>query len=301
MVSPAANRPLAGIVIRLMSAAVLALMFALVKLASLHDVHLVESLFYRQLLAVPLVLGWVAAGPGLSSLATRRLGMHATRMAIGLMAMALNFLGMILLPLAEATVIGFTVPLFATLLAALILREPVGPWRWSAVAVGFVGVLIVLRPDGAMMHSTGAFVALGGALMTATVSVLIRQLGKTEPSGTIVFWFTILSLFPLGALMPVYGRIHDMETWLILLGIGTTGGIAQLLLTNSLRLAPVSVVLPMDYSGLLWSTLMGWLFFAVLPVPATLFGAPIIIASGLVILWREHQLGKLRRDDPVRA
>ena len=299
MTRTAINRPLAGIVTRLMAAMALAVMFALVKLAARHGVHLVESLFYRQLLALPLVLGTVAAGPGLASLRTRRLGMHTTRMVIGLVAMAFNFLGMILLPLAEATVIGFAVPLFATLFAALLLREPVGPWRWSAVAIGFLGVLIVLHPDGRLMHSTGALVARTGALATATVSVFIRQLGQTEPSGTIVFWFTLLSLLPLGVLMPFYARGHDAQTWLLLLGVGIFGGISQLLLTNSLRLAPVSVVLPMDYSGLLWSTLTGWLFFAVLPVPGTLIGAPIIIASGLVILWREKQRGTLRRDEAV--
>jgi drug/metabolite transporter (DMT)-like permease len=299
MIAPAPDRPLAGIVTRLMAAAMLAVMFALVKLAALRGVTLIESLFYRQLLALPLVVATVAAGPGLASLRTRRLGMHATRMAIGLVAMGFNFLGMILLPLAEATVIGFAVPLFATLFAALILREPVGPWRWSAVAIGFVGVLIVLHPDGRMMHSSGALVALTGALATATVSVFIRQLGQTEPSGTIVFWFTLLSLLPLGLLMPFYAQAHDGQTWLLLLGIGISGGISQLLLTNSLRLAPVSVVLPMDYSGLLWSTLTGWLIFSVLPVPETLIGAPIIIASGLVILWREKQRGTLRRDEAV--
>lgn len=294
----APDRPVAGILVRLAAVAALGLMFALVKLTATRGVHIVESVFYRQLLALPLVLGWVAMGPGFASLATRRVGAHVTRMVIGLTAMTLNFLGMTMLPLAEATVIGFSVPLFATVLAALFLAERVGPWRWGAVAVGFVGVLLVLRPDGsAMMHSSGALVALAGAVATASVTIFIRQLGSTEGTATTVFWFTASSLIPLGLLMLIFAQTHDPLTWALLAGIGTSGGLAQLLLTASLRLAPVSVVLPMDYTGLIWATLYGWLIFTVLPLPATLIGAPVIIASGLAILWREHRLGRARRVD----
>lgn len=290
------DRHVAGIAVRLAAVAALGLMFALVKLTAGRGVHIVESVFYRQLLAMPLVLVWVAIGPGFASLATNRVVAHTTRMAIGLVAMTLNFLGMTLLPLAEATVIGFSVPLFATIFAAVLLHEPVGRWRWGAVVLGFVGVLVVLRPDGAaMMHGTGAGVALAGAIATASVTIFIRQLGATEPPATTVFWFTASSLVPLGLAMIAFARPHDGLTWALLAGVGVTGGIAQLLLTASLRFAPVSVVLPMDYSGLIWATLFGWLIFDVLPLPATLLGAPIIIASGLAILWREHRLDRASR------
>jgi drug/metabolite transporter (DMT)-like permease len=286
------HRPVAGIIVRLMAVAVLALMFALVKLTASHGVHIVEQLFYRQAFALPFVLGWAAVNPaGLVSLKTRRIGVHASRMTIGLMAMSLNFMGMILLPLAEATVIGFTVPLFATMLAALLLAERVGRFRWTAVAVGFVGILLVLRPDAAAFHSAGSLVALTGAVATAGVTIFIRQLGQTEAAVTTVFWFTALSMAPLGLLMLWFGQAHDAETWTLLAGVGATGAVAQLLLTTSLRFAPVSTVLPMDYTGLIWASLLGWLLFSAVPAPATLFGAPIVIASGLAILWREHRLG----------
>jgi drug/metabolite transporter (DMT)-like permease len=294
------HRPLAGAMVRLAAVAVLALMFALVKLAGRHGVHLVEAVFYRQAFALPFVLGWAAAGPGLDSLRTTRIGMHASRMALGLCAMSLNFLGMMMLPLAEATVIGFTVPLFATMLAALLLKERVGPWRAGAVTMGFIGILLVVRPDSAAMASTGALVALAGAVATAGVTIFIRQLGATEPAVTTVFWFTALSMIPLSLLMLVFGQVHTPQAWALLAGVGLTGAIAQLLLTASLRMAPVAVVLPMDYSGLIWAGLAGYLLFAALPAPATLLGAPIIIASGLAILWREHRLGRVReRNNPV--
>ena len=294
-VAPSLHRPVAGILLRLAAAAALAVMFALVKLTASRGVHIAETLFYRQAFALPFVLGWAAFGPGLASLKTQKLGVHASRMVLGLGAMTLNFLGMILLPLAEATVIGFAVPLFATLLAAIFLGEVIGRYRITAILVGFVGVLVVMRPDSATLHSTGALIALAGAMATASVTVVIRRLGATEAATTTVFWFTALSMIPLSVLMLFFAQVHDPLTWALLAGIGVTGGIAQLLLTGALRLAPVAVVLPMDYTGLIWASLLGWLLFAALPVPATLFGAPIIIASGLAILWREHRLGKVSR------
>ena len=299
--SASLDRPVTGIMLRLAAAAMLALMFALVKLTAARGVHIVESLFYRQAFALPFVLCWAALGPGFASLRTSRIGTHATRMVIGLGAMTLNFLGMTMLPLAEATVIGFAVPLFATVLAALFLGEKVGRYRISAVLIGFIGVLVVMRPDSAAMHSTGALIALAGAVATASVTIFIRQLGTTEATTTTVFWFTASSLIPLSLLMVFFARVHDPLTWALLVGIGVTGGIAQLLLTGALRFAPVAVVLPMDYTGLIWASLMGWLLFAALPVPATLIGAPIIIASGLAILWREHRLGKAAKASAAQA
>ena len=299
--SASLDRPVTGIMLRLAAAAMLALMFALVKLTAARGVHIVESLFYRQAFALPFVLCWAALGPGFASLRTSRIGTHATRMVIGLGAMTLNFLGMTMLPLAEATVIGFAVPLFATVLAALFLGEKVGRYRISAVLIGFIGVLVVMRPDSAAMHSTGALIALAGAVATASVTIFIRQLGTTEATTTTVFWFTASSLIPLSLLMVFFARVHDPLTWALLVGIGVTGGIAQLLLTGALRFAPVAVVLPMDYTGLIWASLMGWLLFAALPVPATLIGAPIIIVSGLAILWREHRLGKAAKAIAAQA
>ena len=299
--SASLDRPVTGIMLRLAAAAMLALMFALVKLTAARGVHIVESLFYRQAFALPFVLCWAALGPGFASLRTSRIGTHATRMVIGLGAMTLNFLGMTMLPLAEATVIGFAVPLFATVLAALFLGEKVGRYRISAVLIGFIGVLVVMRPDSAAMHSTGALIALAGAVATASVTIFIRQLGTTEATTTTVFWFTASSLIPLSLLMVFFARVHDPLTWALLIGIGVTGGIAQLLLTGALRFAPVAVVLPMDYTGLIWASLMGWLLFAALPVPATLIGAPIIIVSGLAILWREHRLGKAAKAIAAQA
>jgi drug/metabolite transporter (DMT)-like permease len=288
--TPAEQRPLAGIALRLLTALLLAVMFALVKLASTRGVNVVESLFYRQCGSALCAAGVVAVGPGFGSLKTERVWAHVGRMALGLSAMALNFVAFILLPLAEATTIGFSVPIFAVVLAALVLGEPTGQWRWGAVAVGFAGVLLIVQPGSGDVPMLGASVALAAALLTASVTIVIRRLGATERATTTVFWFAVSSRVPLGLLMLHFAGPHDPVTWLLLAGLAIAGGLAQLTLTAALRLAPVALVMPMDYTSLLWAVLLGSWLFGELPTPWTWVGAPIIIASGLVIVWREHRL-----------
>jgi drug/metabolite transporter (DMT)-like permease len=287
---PADQRPLAGIALRLVTALLLAVMFALVKLVATRGVNVAESLFYRQCGSALCATGLVALGPGFGSLRTRRVWAHVGRMALGVAAMALNFLAFILLPLAEATTIGFSVPIFSVVLAALVLGEPTGKWRWGAVAAGFAGVLLIVQPGRGDVPLAGASVALAAALLTASVTIVIRRLGATERAATTVFWFALSSLVPLGLLMLRFAGPHDRVTWLLLAGLALAGGLAQLTLTGALRLAPVALVMPMDYTSLLWAVLLGSALFGELPSPWTWIGAPIIIASGLVIVWREHRL-----------
>lgn len=289
---PAEQRPVAGVGLRLVTAFLLAIMFALVKLASTRGVNIVETLFYRQCGSALCAVGLVAAGPGFRSLQTKRVGAHVGRMALGMTAMALNFAAMIMLPLAEATVIGFSVPIFSTILAAVVLSEPTGRWRWGAVAAGFIGVLLIVQPGTGEVPLFGASVTLVAALLTASVTIVIRRLGATERASTTVFWFAASSLVPLGVMMLWFARGHDPMTWAILAALALAGGLAQLTLTGALRLAPVALVMPMDYTSLLWAVLLGAWLFGEYPTPWIWVGAPIIIASGLVIVWREHRLAR---------
>lgn len=277
-----------GIALRLLAIFALASMMALVKLAESGGATLPELLFFRQACALPVVLIWLANGPGIASVRTERLGSHSRRMAIGLCGMVGNFGAVLLLPLAEATTLGFTVPIFATILAALVLCEQVGRHRWAAVVAGFAGILIVAQPGGGHFPLLGALVGLGGAVFTALVSIELRQLSRTEDTGTIVFWFSLLSLAPLGVAYLFVVQPHPGWVWATMLAAGLVGGIGQLALTGALRFAPVSAVLPMDYSSLIWAALYGWAIFGVLPTPYTWIGAPVIIASGLYIVWRER-------------
>ena len=279
-----------GMGLRLVSALSLALMFAGVKWAGQRGAGVVETLFYRQIGSVVCAATFVAIGPGFASLKTKRFKAHAMRMAIGVVAMLLNFLMVMLLPLAEATAIGFSVPIFATLLAALVLGEPTGKWRWGAVIVGFIGVLVIVEPGSGHISAYGGAVAIGAAVSTACATIAIRHLGATEAVATTVFWFGATSLVPLGLAMPFVAHAHDGTTFAIIVGLSLAGGIAQLALTGALRLAPVSLVMPMDYSSLLWATLLGLIIFNQEPSYWTWLGAPIVIGAGLVILWREHRL-----------
>ncbi|NYI21914.1 DMT family transporter [Sphingobium indicum] len=287
------HRPLAAIGLRLVAVICLSVMFVTVRLADARGVHVVESLFYRQALALPVVFAWIATTTGAGSIRTRRIGVHATRMVIGMTGMLLNFLSYILLLPAEAVTIGFTMPIFGTLLSALILREATGIHRWSAVLIGFLGVIVMVRPDAGHFPAIGVAVALSAAFVTACVSLVLRELGRTESAGVIVFWFTLLSLPPLGAAMLFHGQAHDAATWGLLLLIGLSGGIAQICMTAALRRAPVSVVLPMDYSSIVWTTLLGWAIWGNWPMATTWIGAALIVGSGLYIAWREHVRARL--------
>ena len=285
----AQNRPIAGILTRLAAMLSLAFMFAFVKLAGEQGVHVTESLFYRQLIAMPLICFLIMRSrEGWPSIVSNKHRLHILRSTLGIVAMGLNFWAMTLLPLADATTISFTVPIFATLFAALVLQEKVGIRRWSAILIGFIGVLIVVQPGGSQIPAFGAAVALGGALVTAAVTMVIRMLGRTETSVVTIFWFSVYTLPALTVCAFIYGGGHDARTWAYLLGVGVFGALGQLCITQSLRYAPVSTIVPMDYSALIWASIFGIVLFGQYPGLSIWLGAPIIIGSGLFIAWREH-------------
>ena len=285
-----AHRPLLALLIRLGAIAALATMSALIKLASERGIHLLEIMFWRQFLTIPIALAWVMATSGLAALATKRPGTHFLRGLYGTVGMVLNFGAVILLPLAEATTINFTVPIWAVLLSILLLKEKVGLWRWSAVLLGFAGILVIAQPGGGHFPLNGALVALGGAFMIALISIQIADLNRTEQPLTIVFYFACVTT-PLTALaLPFVATAHDADGWWLLLGIGLAGALGQLLLTAALRFGKVASVIVMDYSGLFWATLYGWWLFDMLPPASTWLGAPLIVAAGMIIAGREHRL-----------
>lgn len=299
--STANHRPLLALLIRLGAIGALGTMSALIKLASQHGIHLLEIMFWRQFLTIPIALAWVLATGGIGMLATRRPGTHFLRGLYGTIGMVLNFGAVILLPLAEATTINFTVPIWAVLLSIVLLKEHVGIWRWSAVALGFAGVLVITQPGSGHIPLFGAMVAMGGAFMIALISIQIADLNRTDMPLTIVFYFALFSA-PMTALsLPFVATAHDRDGWLLLAGIGLSGALGQLLLTAALRFGKVASVIVMDYSGLFWATLYGWLLFGMLPPASTWLGAPLVVIAGLVIAWREHRLTRPNERDVARA
>jgi drug/metabolite transporter (DMT)-like permease len=295
------QRPLLALLIRLGAIAALATMSAFIKLASQHGIHLLEIMFWRQLMSIPLILGWLIATRRLAMLRTQRPRTHFLRALYGTVGMLFNFGAVILLPLAEATTMAFTAPIWAVMLAVLLLKDRVGIWRWSAVLCGFAGVLLIAQPGSGDIPLQGALVALAGAFMVALISIQIADLNRTDKPVTIVFYFALFSV-PMTALtLPFAMSAHDGSGWLLLLAIGLTGVIGQLLLTAALRFGAVASVIVMDYSSLFWATLYGWLFFDSLPPPSTWLGAPLIISAGLVIAWREHRLSRPTLRDVSRV
>jgi drug/metabolite transporter (DMT)-like permease len=282
------DRPLAGIGFRVAATLMLSAMFAIGKIAQDYGVNVIELVFFRQSIAILPVLALVLIGPGLASLKTQRPWMHASRTAVGTTGMLLNFFTIGLLPLAETQALWFTTPLFATILSAMILREAVGLHRWSAVALGFVGMLIVVQPQSGHLPLLGAATGITSALTTAFVTILLRQLGRTEAALTVVFWFFVMSSIPLAGLMPWFAQSHPPVVWALLIAMGVFGALGQVALTLSLQYAPVSTVAPVDYASLIWSTVFGIWLFSEIPTPWTWIGAPLIVASGLYIVWRER-------------
>jgi drug/metabolite transporter (DMT)-like permease len=286
---------LLGIALRVGAATSFGFMAAMIKLGDQAGVSLPELAFYRFAFGLPPLLVWMAFTGNFGAWRTQRPLAHLLRGVLGLSTMVVAFSAVTILPLAEAATIGFVAPLFSVGLSALVLRERVGRYRWSAVAIGFLGVLIVMQPAGTHFPAIGLVLALLAAFGTAAVTITIRQIGRTETTPTIVLWFTCFAMLASGAFLPFYGAVHDGRTWAILVALGLFGGLGQLFLTSALRFAPVSVVVPFDYTQLVWAVLLGWALWDMHPASTTWLGAAVIIASGLFTLYREHKLG---RDKP---
>lgn len=228
---------------------------------------------------------------------------HLTRATVGLSAMVCSFTALYLLPLPDATAIGFGTPLFVVVLAFFLLGEKVRIYRWSAVGVGFIGILVVLSPHLGDAHldgpaTLGAAIGVMGAGFAALAMITVRKLCETERTSTIVTWFagssTLLALLtlPLGLAIPGQAWIvPDLPTAGLLVIIGLAGGVGQILLTQSYRFADASTIAPFDYVNMLWAIIVGWVIFSEIPMPEVVFGALIVIAAGIFVIYREHKLG----------
>lgn len=286
------QRPMYALALRLVAMAVISVMLLLVKLTGEHGIWLPEMLFWRQFIPGVLLLGWLAARGEVSRLRTQRLSIHARRAVLGGTGMFFTLGVVQILPLAEATVLGFTAPIFAVLLAVVLIGEKVGPWRWMAVVLGLVGIAIIAGPDRAHLPPTGLVTGVIGAFLVALISIQLRDLGRTEEPVSVVFWFSAFCTPPFALFVLWTGAPHhDLAGWAMLVGIGVTGLAAQLLMTAALRYGSVASVVVMDYSQFGWATLWGWLVFAHVPPAQTWIGAPAIIAAGIIIAWREQVRG----------
>lgn len=303
-------KPLLGILLKVLSALALTMMSASLKLVSARY-PTGELVFFRSAFAlVPLLLwlGW--QGDLISAVRTHNFRGHLKRGTFGSAGMFSGFLALSYLPLHDAIAIGYATPLIVVVLAALVLKETVRAYRWTAVVVGFIGVLIMLSPHLGVVSGTakisgtstiGALLALVGACCSAGATIQVRRLTASEKTGAIVLYFSLLTTV-LGLSTIVLGwRAPSWEDFLLFVLIGILGGIGQILLTQCYRFADASIIAPFEYTTMIWALLFGWFIFGELPTTAVLIGAAIVAAAGLSVLMRERQLGLVRRKEVETA
>lgn len=228
---------------------------------------------------------------GLPQLRTRRLGLHVLRGLLGTAGGFLAFYAFSQLPLADAYAIIFATPLLITALSVPILGEAVGWRRWCAVAVGFLGVLVMLRP-GVAPIGAGSLAALGAACASACAILLVRKLSYTETTTSIAFYSNLVAVLLIGA---AFGSTFVMPNTLdltLMAASGLIGGSALLVLIAAYRRTPAALVAPFQYTQMLWAVALGALIWSDMPEPVMLIGASIVAASGLFILYRETTLGR---------
>jgi drug/metabolite transporter (DMT)-like permease len=289
------DRPLKGIACKVVASLLFALMFAAIRWLGPYF-PIGELVFFRSLFGIPVIVAAALVTGGPSLLATRRIDSHALRSIAGTISMFCNFAAYIYLPLADATAIGFAAPLFVVILAALVLSERVRAYRWSAVIAGFIGVLIIAGPEANVSGSAlyGALFALLGAGLTAVAMIFLRRMSAYEHSITIAFYYTLTTTAVSLATVFLGWNIPAPGEALILVLIGLTGGVGQLFLSFSYRYGEASALAPFDYAAMIWAVVLGYFLFGELPAPQVWLGGAIVIAAGLLILWRERKLGRDR-------
>mgnify|MGYP001546906271 FL=1 len=287
-----------GIAFKVTSVLVFLVMSSLLKASP--DIPAGELVFFRSFFGIfPVVLFLASTGQLRDGLKSNNVASQVWRGLVGTLSMAGSFTALTRLPLPEAVTINYATPLLIVVLSALFLHERVRLYRWSAVIVGLVGVVVIAWPQLTLFSgggigtgaTLGVLAAFAGASFGAVAQLLVRQLIKTERSATIVLYFlvssSVISLVtvPFGWVMPT-----PLEAAL-LVGAGFAGGIAQVLLTESYRHADMSVVAPFEYTSLVFSVIIGFMFFGDVPTWFTLVGGLIVVGSGLFIIYREHRLG----------
>lgn len=291
--------PRLGIALKIASVLAFTVMFTCVKAASA-EVPPGEAVFFRSFFALLPILVYLAIlGDLPSALRTSNPYGHLWRGLLGVASMGLNFAALGLLPLPDAIAIGYLMPLLSTAFAAIFLGERVRAFRWSAILIGFIGVLIILwprldvlrGPSGASAEATGALCALGGATVVALATVVLRTLVVAERTTTIVIYFSVMCTIASLFTIPFGWQVPSPGVAILLIMTGLSGGLGQIFVTECYRHAETSTVAPFEYTSMLFGILIGYVLFDEVPTPAVITGGAIVIAAGLLLIWREQQTG----------
>jgi drug/metabolite transporter (DMT)-like permease len=290
---------LRGIVLKVVSVCFFVVMAALLK--ATQTIPAGELVFFRCFFAILPVVAWLVwRGQLRAALYTRNPLGHVVRALVGASSMGLGFFALTRLPLPEATAIGYAAPLLIVVFSALLLKERVHVFRWTAVTVGLVGVIIILWPRLTLLsggqaigdsEAMGAIAAFGAAVFTAFALMQVRKLTQTERTEAIVIYFFISASVLSLATIPFGWAMPTPEQAALLIGAGFAGGFGQLLMTSSYRYADMSVIAPFEYVSLLLTLVIGFAVFGEVPTLSMIIGAVIIMLSGIAVILREHYLG----------
>ena len=289
-----------GIVLKLISAVLFAVMSALIRyLGARYPIG--EVVFFRSAFAIiPVLVVYAWRGELMAALRTESPLGQASRGALSIVGMFCNFGALARLPLIEANAIGFSSPLIGVALAALVLKERVRIYRWSAVSVGFLGVLVVLSPHlsgdeltiamASAASVSGVIYAVAGSITNAGTMIQTRHLTKSERTSSIVFYFSVICALSGLVTLPFWWLTPTWSELAVLAAIGFLGGLGHIFLTESYRYAAASVVAPFDYTSMVWALVLGYAMFGETPTFIVVLGSAIIAGAGLFVIWREHQL-----------
>jgi drug/metabolite transporter (DMT)-like permease len=264
-----------------------------------------QMVFFLSAFAIPpVLLIYALRGEFMSAVRTNRTFGHLGRGALSVAGMSTNFLALTRLPLADVTALQFASPLITVALAAFILKERVRIFRWTAVLVGFGGVIVMLIPHFDMNHyaaagaaaaaAVGSAFAIFSAFCNAGTVIQTRRLTQSETTSSIVFYFSLVCALAGAVTLPFAWYTPTAMELTGLIALGVLGGIAHIFLTESYRHATASVIAPFDYSAMLWALLLGYWMFGELPSPLVYVGAIIVAGAGLIVIWRERRLGLQR-------
>jgi drug/metabolite transporter (DMT)-like permease len=291
--------PLYGILLQILAMLCFTLQGAFVRYVS-ERIPIGEIVFSRGFFGILPLMLWLAwQGKFGTMWRTSNLRAHLSRGVVNLGGMFCNFSALARIPIADATALGYATPLFTVILAATFLGEVVRLWRWCAVLVGFVGVMLMLFPhigQGSFDDTAalGAIFALSAALLFGIAITQIRHMTAKETTGALVFFYSVVAMV-VSLVTIFWGWVIPSGGDLLALAVmGVLGGMAQILMTESFRHAAAAVLAPFAYTSMLWAVTVGYLWFGEVPAPIVVAGAAIVIGSGLFVIWREHGLDRKR-------
>ena len=283
------SSPFKGIFLMVIATLLFSIMHASIKYIS-SDIHPFEVAFFRNLFGLIIIAPWFFKY-GLKPLKTKKLKLHMIRAIFNVIAMLAFFFALSITPLAEVASLGFTAPLFATLLAIIFLKEKIGIRRTTAVIIGFIGAAIIVDPDFETVDF-GHLCVLLSACVWSVALIFIKILGRTESSVTITSYMIIFMIPLSGVIASFYWSIPSIYDLLVLVLIGTTGTAAQMLLAEALKEEDTGLIMPFDFLKLVWAVLIGFLIFTETPEINTWVGSIIIFCSTIYVAYRERKVSK---------